>query len=437
MSEQVALGQSATTSSSGTAHQVNTAADLSRLRTEGHPLTSQELKELNTRVKAFEEMARIEDRLRLLENRKRTSEAIEDSASQASLSISTRPLSQPYYLPSHRPSSVQSSVERDSSSELSDDIIRHRHKRLRYTRGIKVTPSYTLKVSSSLREWGDWRKDIERVFEGDPKTYQTGSQKILKALDYLDTNLKTLWYTFSDKERDVKKWSTFLTWTRDNIQHGQNATATLYEQLNAAKQLPDKSPARFNAYLSAIERELPQQDPKASAMTFYSKLTPELKQQFKTSDITIPETRAQCVSVAQRVWEGLYGPERRKDNHDYRNSEKTSRSSQDYTSSGPKHSRPDSRRDRKDRYHISHRKQEREISKDTTDKRHDIVCYLCKQSGHYATDCPKRKEQKPYRKAKVQSAQQPDSSPQSSPCSSPHSSSEELRTMSDSSESEN
>jgi hypothetical protein len=51
--------------------EVTTAADLARLQAEGKPLTSQELKELNTRIKAFKEMARIEDRFRLLENRKR------------------------------------------------------------------------------------------------------------------------------------------------------------------------------------------------------------------------------------------------------------------------------------------------------------------------------------------------------------------------------
>jgi hypothetical protein len=51
--------------------EVNTAADLARLRDEGRPLSSQELKELNTRVKALKEMARLKDRLRALENRKR------------------------------------------------------------------------------------------------------------------------------------------------------------------------------------------------------------------------------------------------------------------------------------------------------------------------------------------------------------------------------
>jgi hypothetical protein len=47
-------------------HDVNTAADLARLRAKGKTLTASEFKELNTRIKALEEMDRIEVRLRLL-----------------------------------------------------------------------------------------------------------------------------------------------------------------------------------------------------------------------------------------------------------------------------------------------------------------------------------------------------------------------------------
>ena len=47
-------------------------------------------------------------------------------------------------------------------------------------------------------------------------------------------------------------------------------------------------------------------------MTFYSKLTKELKKQFKTSDICIPETRAKCVAVAQCIQEGLHGLDEKK-----------------------------------------------------------------------------------------------------------------------------
>ena len=161
-----------------------------------------------------------------------------------------------------------------------------------------MVPSYTLRISSSLREWGDWKRDIERVFEGDPDLYYKGSQKILKALDYLDPGLKSLWYTHSDQKGGVRKWSIFVNWTRDNVQNGQNATATLYDQWTAARQLPDRSPMQFNAYLAAIERDLPQRNEADSAMMYYSKLNKELKRQFKTSDIPIPDTRAKCVAIA-------------------------------------------------------------------------------------------------------------------------------------------
>src|SRR6266700_5902854 len=62
-------GQAASATPSGT--EVNTAADLAKLRADRKPLTCQERRELNTRIKAFEEMAQIEDRLRALESRKR------------------------------------------------------------------------------------------------------------------------------------------------------------------------------------------------------------------------------------------------------------------------------------------------------------------------------------------------------------------------------
>ena len=186
---------------------------------------------------------------------------------------------------------------------------------------------------------------------------------------------------------------------------GRMLTATLYEQLNAAKQLLDKSPVQFNAYLSAIERDLPQQDDKASAMTFYSKLTKELKKQFKTSDIPIPETRAKCVAVAQRIWEGLHGLEERRGFESHKSSkEKDYKDSKEKDDSRSRYPQTDSRRDRKDHYRLAHHHkddQNKEKWRSTTEK--EVICFKCNKPGHYAPSCPDLKglDKKP----KVQSAQ--------------------------------
>ena len=367
---------SSTNNTPATSQGIASIIDIQGQSTENSSAMSQELAELRARVKALEGMARIGNRKRAREDK--------------------HLLSQPEPLSSYQTSSIRSTVEQDSSDSSEINYSARKRSRYSYTRGIKVTPSYTLKTSSSLREWGDWKRDVERLFEGDPQTYQAGSQKILKALDYLDGSLKSLWYTYCEQKGGIRKWPVFVSWTRNNVQGGQNATATLYEQWHAARQRPDQSPFQFNNYLSAIERDLPPQDNEASAMNFYSKLSRELKTQFKTSDKTIPNTRTQCVATAQRIWEGMY----------------------EHQNTGSKYPRPDSRRDRTDRYHMSHRQEERHSSAKPRENQPSVTCYNCQEQGHYSTSCPKKKEHKERRsEAKIQSVQQKEASGSPTPSS--------------------
>ena len=186
MADQVVIEDNASITSEDN-REVNTAADLARLRNEGKILTPQELKELSARIKALEEMAKMEDRLKALESRKRprSHESSDQTLILEDPTASNRPeaAEAPNALPpsigrsSHRRgrSQVDADDSDDPNSSSSSTATRHHHKRRRFTKGIKITLGYTLRVSSSLREWGDWKKDIERVFEGDPSTYKTGA----------------------------------------------------------------------------------------------------------------------------------------------------------------------------------------------------------------------------------------------------------------------
>lgn len=421
----------------------NDSAALAQLRNEGGSLTPQELRDLKARLKAREELIELERRMRIVEEHERSqiqtqgqrqhqeateqepttqqrTRIFEHQGNRRQVAISSDP--------SSSSSSDPSSSDSDPDSTNSERPHRRSQRRRKKNRskGIKVSPSYTLRIDSSLREWGDWKQDVERVFQGDPNSYRRGNKRILKALDYVDKSLKTLWFTYCDQkeEHQTKRWETFLEWTKNNIQNGQSATASLYERYESAKQKPAQTPLEFNAYLASLERDLPRKDEASSALAFYSKLTNELKNQFKTSDIKIPESRSECVSTAQRVWEGLHGKDLRFKNRNTRDPRSTndkdfkhhrnrsSASHYDHQGRSNSRHRHESRRDRKDRYHLNHRRdddrnkgKERSREAGGSNKRgtDQILCYNCNKPGHLQYECPEPKKSKDDRHLKIQS----------------------------------
>ena len=123
--------------------------------------TTDELVRLQT--KALDKLAQIEDRLQVLEGRKRAYEAIDTSIDQSGSAtgridrppwardslISSSHHSSSSYAHANRASTIR---EQESSSD-SDSTPRHpKRARYSYARGIKITPSYTLTTGSSLRE---------------------------------------------------------------------------------------------------------------------------------------------------------------------------------------------------------------------------------------------------------------------------------------------
>ncbi|KAK9241558.1 hypothetical protein V1506DRAFT_550373 [Lipomyces tetrasporus] len=320
--------------------------------------------------------------MRALEDRK--------SSSTAERSHESGKRRQRVSTPADPSSSESSSSESDSDSSDSDldsssDSERPRQKKRRTAKGIKVTPGYILRIGSSLREWGDWKREIERVFEGDPRTFRKGKQKIIKALDYVDKSLKTLWYTYRDQNKrdETTRWKIFVKWTRDNIQNGQNATATLYERYETA-----------------------QKDENSSVLAFYSKLTDELKKQFKAADIKIPETRSECVAVAQRVWEGLHNEDKkmkesRHTSRRFYSKDFSSKNKEDYKN---RHGHKGLyRRDSQKDWHYSSHRPDNHRNEDKEKQKTSNLCFKCGKSGHFAPNCPEKQNTKEVRHNKIHS----------------------------------
>src|SRR5947209_17875580 len=148
-------------------------------------------------------------------------------------------------------------------------------------------------------------------------------------------------------------------------------------------------------------------------MTFYSKLTKELKKQFKTSDILILETQAKCVVVAQRIWEGLHGSDERKSFKDYKGSKRSSKerdykNSKEKDNSRSKYPLINLRRDQKDYYCLGHRYKDDQNKERNKEQRgssieKEVVCFKCNRLGYYANNCSDPKEAK---KAKIQSTKE-------------------------------
>ena len=121
--------------------------------------TTDELVRLQT--KALDKLAQIEDRLQVLEGRKRAYEAIDafvDQSGSATGRVDRPPWARDSLISSSHHSSSShanraSTIREQESSSDSDSTPRHpKRARYSYARGIKITPSYTLTTGSSLRE---------------------------------------------------------------------------------------------------------------------------------------------------------------------------------------------------------------------------------------------------------------------------------------------
>ncbi|KAK9241692.1 hypothetical protein V1506DRAFT_550009 [Lipomyces tetrasporus] len=172
---------------------------------------------------------------------------------------------------------------------------------------IKYDEVDPLTLKSSFRAWTDWKADLERVWAGATWKYQRDNLKIIKSVSKMDKACRARWNAYvrinPEKEDD---YAHFLSWTRTLVRHNVSFETTVYEEYERATQRNNQSPVDFDAYLSSIEREVPEVPDSVQANRFYAKLNEDVVKQIKISGLqTLPNTRTGMVALAQRVWEDL------------------------------------------------------------------------------------------------------------------------------------
>ncbi|KAK9258843.1 hypothetical protein V1519DRAFT_453501 [Lipomyces tetrasporus] len=203
-----------------------------------------------------------------------------------------------------------------------------------------------------------------------------------------------------DKEED---YAHFLGWTRTLVRHNVSFETTVYEEYEKATQRNNQSPVDFDAYLSSIERELPEVPDSVQANRFYAKLNEDVVKQIKISGLqTLPNTRTGMVALAQRVWEGLR-PKRNVPASEAKNTGSSSlpvqsqrprpwnklyngRPERQWSRDGNKSSGNNDFRNHKDIESNGHKE------KSSKTEKRELTCYSCGEPGHIKLNCPCKDE---------------------------------------------
>lgn len=174
---------------------------------------------------------------------------------------------------------------------------------------IRVKSITRLRITSSYRQRDDWISDLQRAFEGARRKYRQDYRKILLAVDNMDDECRAKWERHlqaSPPERqriDKDDWPGFKQWSLSILTTSVNQKLDLVRKLEDARQRVDQSPAAFQNYLESLEGHFPREsDEEIRAYKYFAKLSPEIRDHFDRTSVSLPKSREEIVALATRFW---------------------------------------------------------------------------------------------------------------------------------------
>ena len=95
------------------------------------------------------------------------------------------------------------------------------------------------------------------------------------------------------------------------IKNSQTREPDLVDALERATQRPGQDPEVFHSYLDSLEKSFPRESEEKRARYFFGKLMPDLKDEMKKAQPSLPTTRSEMVALVVRHW-SVITPRKRK-----------------------------------------------------------------------------------------------------------------------------
>lgn len=233
----------------------------------------------------------------------------------------------------------------------------------------------------TIREHRDWCRDAEVMFRQCSRYFSDDAAKILFSMPSLKGSPKEQWFNEEAKNPvELWTWDTYTNWLLDLIEDPMNRQYTVALAYENAAQKPTQSIREFEAYLSALEAQLPHYTQEQLAIQLFTKLKPALRNEIVHVGI-IPSKREELLSLGARLETSTH--------------KGNTAASKPTTSSHPAENAGSKTGSKKGKHNSrqggGENKERAKPTITSTKNRSDVECYKCHKKGHYANECRSEK----------------------------------------------